>query len=245
MSLNSMSLGTLVGKQYLFKWKAYAGVFNSMVALQLLAIVFSAGGIGQTGTSTGSVTIDLYYYSVDNVVGFTMVWAFFKSILITTKSYRNDDYLFVTNRLSSNLANILFVFSASVVAGITAILSGYVIQMIQYVQGNTFLTEANSLTLGEWFTGAFATILYILFIGALGYLIGSVVQLHRTLVIIIPVALLGFLFVYDFNEPGMISMFKFYFKENIFWLFAMKILGTVLLLFAASMLVSNRLEVRK
>ncbi|RIU91955.1 hypothetical protein [Oceanobacillus picturae] len=245
MSLNNMSLGTLVGKQYLFKWKAFAGVFNSMIALQLLAIVFTWGGTGQHGTSMGNVSISMNFYSTDGAIGLTLVWAFFSSILITTKSYRNDDYLFITNRLSSNLANMAFLLAASVVAGLTAICSQYLIQMIQYVRGNTLLTEALPLTLGEWVSGAVATILYVLFIAAIGYLIGCVVQLHRTLVVIIPVALIGFLFIYDFDEPGFISLFEFYFQENNFWLFSVKILATVLLLFAASILVSNRQEVRK
>ncbi len=240
-----MSLGRLVGEQYLFKWKAFAGVFNSMVALQLLAIVFTWGGTGMHGTSMGNVSLWMNYYSTDGVIGLTLVWVFFTSILITTKSYRNDDYLFITNRLSSNLANMAFLLSASTVAGLTAVFSQYLIQMIQYLRGNTFLTEALPLTTGEWLSGTAATILYVLFIGTIGYFIGNVVQLHRMLIIIVPVGLLGFLFIYDFNEPGFVSLYEFYFRETAFGLFAVKIIGTVFLLFLANILVSNRQEVRK
>lgn len=245
MSLNNPSLSKLVGKQWLFKWKGFAGVFNSMVALQLLAIVFTWGGTGQSGTSMGNVSLSMSFYSTDTVVALTMGWAFFSAILITTKAYRNDDFLFVTNRLSSNLANMLFLVSASVVAGLTAIISQYAIQMIQYVQGHTFISSTAPLALGEWLTGASATILYVLFFGAIGYLIGCITQMHRTLVVIVPVVLIGLLFIFSSFVPDVFSFFRFYFQEHTFWLFTIKMVGTILFLFVASILVSNRQEVQK
>ena len=103
MSLSRTSLMEVVKRQYLFKLKSFIQVFMTLVVLQLLAMLFSFNGVGMMGSSNGSVEMDIQYYSADIVVVFTMLWAFITAILITTKAYRNDDFAFVTNRLSSNL----------------------------------------------------------------------------------------------------------------------------------------------
>ena len=135
MSLSRASLMEVVKKQYLFKLKSFIQVFMTLVVLQLLAMLFSFNGVGMMGSSNASVEMDIQYYSADIVVVFTMLWAFITAILITTKAYRNDDFAFVTNRLSSNLSNMLFLLTASILGGILAILSSYLMKVMMYLLG--------------------------------------------------------------------------------------------------------------
>lgn len=53
-------------------------------------------------------------------------------ILITTKAVRYDDFTFVSNRLSSNLANILFLLTASAIGGAAAVTAGFLLKIIAF-----------------------------------------------------------------------------------------------------------------
>lgn len=132
MSLSKANLMDVVKRQYVFKLKSYIQVFMTLVVLQLLAILFSFNGAGMMGSSNASVEVDIQFYSADIVVVFTMLWAFITAILITTKAYRNDDFAFVTNRLSSNLSNMIFLLTASILGATLAILSSYLMKVMMY-----------------------------------------------------------------------------------------------------------------
>ena len=113
MSLtNQLIWQKTVKKQYFFKLKANIDAFSSLVWIQLLAHLFSLGGVASMGMGGTNLSVDVKYYSADLVIGFTMLWAFVTAITITTKPYRNHDFTFVTNRLSSSLSNILFLLTA-------------------------------------------------------------------------------------------------------------------------------------
>lgn len=250
MSLTTISMGSLVKKQYQFKLKSYVGLFNSLMVVQLLAIVFSFVGSGQSGGG-GSYGPDvrISYYSADAVVYFTIMWAFISAILITTKAYREDDFTFVTNRLSGNLSNILLLLSASVIGGVTAVLSGYLIKaLIYYVfDFNQVIGIGSGPSLQEFFIGLVATILTVFLFSSLGYLVGTLIQLHRTFVVVLPVVFFGLLIIAG-KMTGVYSLFsisEFYFQESSFWLFFFKIIITATLLFSGAALMSNRWEVRR
>ncbi len=130
MSYITVNLTNVILNQYRFKLKAYLGTLTTLIFVQLIAILLSLGGVGGSGAGNGSISININDYSGDMVTSFTVFWAFITGILITTKSYDEVGYTFVTNRLSNNLANILFLFTASIFAGITAILSRYVLMLV-------------------------------------------------------------------------------------------------------------------
>ncbi|PWA07913.1 hypothetical protein DCC39_15835 [Pueribacillus theae] len=249
MSFVKPSLLTNVRKQYLFKLKAYYSVFTTLIVVQLLAILFSFGGVSMTGGGSNSIQVYISYYSADIVVIFTILWAFITSILITTKAYRNDDFMFVANRVSSNLSNILFLLTASLVGGITAMLSRYVLQVIMYYASDvrfvkpSFFFEAPT----ELLIGIGAASLYILFFSGIGYAIGSVVQLNRAFAFILPTVFIGFYILGMNSANGKYgrAVYHFIFTETSFLIFFIKMLLLTLLCFAFSIVVSNRLEVRK
>ena len=130
MSLKTINLAETVKKQFVFKLKANIDVFSSLVGIQLLAILFSLGGVASMGMGGANLSVDVKYYSADLVIVFTMLWSFVTAITITTKPYRNHDFTFVSNRLSSSLSNILFLLTASFIGSITALLSGNLVKLL-------------------------------------------------------------------------------------------------------------------
>ncbi|WP_251548838.1 hypothetical protein [Neobacillus muris] len=248
MSLTKMSMIVVIKKQYAFKLQAYSQVFLSLIFLQMIAVLFSLGGVASMGSSDGMVEVQLSYYSADMVLVFTMLWGIISAVLITTKAYRNDDYLFITNRLTSNLSNLLFLLTASFIGGITAILSSYLLKIVV----NLFVSEYFFSNPNGWpgaletLLGIFSAFLYIFLFCMLGYLAGTLVQFHKSLTALLPAAILGVLFldVADGKAGVFADIFTFYHSESSVFLFFLKIMATAGLLFLASAGLSNRLEVR-
>ncbi len=248
MSLTKVSLIDIVKKQYVYKLKAYSQVFISLIFIQILAVFFSLNGVGSMGTSSGSIQIYVKYFSADFVVGFTMLWGFITAIVITTKAYRNDDFIFVTNRVSSNLSNTVFLLIASVIGGITAMLSTYLINVIVYYFISDFALKSTTLwdMPIEFLNGIFSTILYVFLFCALGYLVGTLVQINKVFAVLLPAAFFGGL-IFDglSGKTGVITkVFEFYFTEPSLALFIVKIIMSAGLLFIGAFALSNKREVR-
>lgn len=244
------SLSNVVFKQYNYKLKAYYSVFSTLIIIQLLALLFSLGSVGMSSTGFSNATVTVSIYSADIVVVFTFLWAFIIAILMTTKAYRNDDFTFITNRLSHNLANFLFIVTASMIGGITAILSRYVLQVVKYYSSSLHFTKSNInfSELLQFLIGISATSLYVLLFSALGYLIGTIVQRNKLFAFLIPTAFIG-LYILGITQPDnapirlIQTMFQFVFFETSFPLFLLKVFGLTALMFASSIALSNRLEV--
>lgn len=250
MSLTDPSLAAVVRKQIQFKMKSCIGMFSTLVILQLLALLFSLGGSGMLGGSRSMISYEINYYSIDILVVFTILWAFINAILIKTKAYREDDFAFVTNRMSSNLSNIVFLFIGSIVGGITATLSGYLLRIAIYFlfdDNQQVIYSSTGYNLMELLVGTIAMILLIFLFSSLGYIIGTLVHLHKAFTYIVPVVILGFIFLVEVSTEFHVLMEigKFYFGEDSFWLFGGKAIITLALFFAGSMMISNRLEVRQ
>src|SRR5690606_25424703 len=189
MSLIELSLSDVVKKQYKFKLRAFFGSFSSLALMQLMGLIFSLGGSGGMGYSgSDGISVSVTYYSAETIIIFTFLWAFITSILITTRSSRYDDFSFVSNRLSSNLANMLFLVSVSIIGGVSAIFSGYLLKVITYFTSDVQY-GINSGLFGapkEFFLSISATILYILLFSAFGYLVGMIVQVNKIFIVLLP-----------------------------------------------------------
>jgi hypothetical protein len=249
MSLSRASLMDVVKKQYAYKLKSYIQVFMSLVVLQLIAVLFSFNGVGMMGSSSASIEVDIHYFSADIVVIFTMLWAFITAILITTKAYRNDDFAFVTNRVSSNLSNMLFLITASMIGGLTAILTTHLMKIVMYFFKEQQLLDGTSAMAvpEEILAGIVTTIFYVLLFSALGYFVGTLVQLNRIFVVLLPALVFGSLFLGAVSGNAVLteSTVKFFFTETSLSLFIVKIIVTASLLFSSAFVLSNRMEVRQ
>ncbi|MBS4210144.1 hypothetical protein [Bacillus sp. FJAT-50079] len=246
MSFIEMSLTNVVKRQFRFKLKAYSGMFGTLVIMQLIGLVFSLLGPYQySGYGLTSATnVSFHYYSTDVVILFTMLWAFISALLITTKATRYDDFAFITNRMSSLLANILFLFAAGAVGGISAILCSYIVKIFYYFTGNI---EFMSSSPGQIFIGFVAATLYVFLFSAFGYLIGAFIQMSKLFIIIFPALFIGMIAVGVplGQEEKITAIYHFFASESSLLLFALKIIIVSGLCFVCSAAILNRMEVRK
>lgn len=246
MSLKTTNLIETVKNQYFFKLKANIDSFSSLVGIQILAILFSLGGVGSSGMGGAEISVNVKHYSSDMIFVFTLIWSFITAVTITTRPYRNHDFSFVSNRLSSSLSNILFLGTASLLGGVTCILSGNLVEII----ANVFLNQqVYSLTGGasHIIFGIMITFFYLFLFSAIGYLVGTLVQVSKLFVIVLPVLFIGLLFLEasTSREPFLSNLFQFFAMEPNISLFIVKMVLTSVALFTVSLSILNRLEVRR
>ncbi len=247
MFLTNVNKWEIIKKQYQYKLRAYIGVFTTLLVLQVLAILFSLGGVGSHGTSTDGIQITVQFFSADVVIFFTMIGVFILSILMTTKAYRNDDFSFVTNRLTNNLSNGLLLITISVAGGVTAMFSGFVIKSLMYFLKGAPIIYNGFFHLNEFLIGLVSTSLYLLLLSAIGYFIGTLIQINKFIAILLAAVVFSSLFFNINLGFGSIlgAGITFYTAESSVFLFSIKIILTVAIFFVASTLMSNQLEVRK
>ncbi len=249
MSLSTINTAKVVKQQYRLKLKSNIDAFSSLVWIQLLAILFSLGGVASQGTHSEGMSISIKYFSADMVIAFTMIWGLVTAITITTKPYRYYDFSFVTNRVTSSLSNIIYLITASLIGGVTAMLAkglliiiGYFFLGFQLLDGQSQFLDAR-----DFVVGLIACVLYIFFISSIGYLIGTLVQVSRLFILVVPVLFVGSLFLDGMlgREPLMMKTLQFYFTEPSLLVFTIKVVISSALLFATAISILNRMEVRK
>lgn len=248
MYLNEPKLGDIVKRQFRFKLNAHAAAFSTYVLLQIgaLFLAFSGGQHSFFYDSNSIVTVVGLGNNIN--VGLSMAWAFFLGIMLTTAVRRNESFSFVTTRLSNQLANFLFMLTASFYAGIIAVLCGPVLkllgilrygEMVIYTQG---IIEAPI----DFFMRIITAIAYILLLFLIGYTISSLIQLNKLFIGVFTALWIAFSTVsssWD-GTQYMTAIINFFGNEHFLPFFLLKISGTVLGLFAISAIITNRLEVR-
>lgn len=248
MYLTEVKFADVVMNQFKYKVKAYIGIFSSLLIVQVIGLLMSLNGSSSLGTSGNAFSLSLNNYTGNIVIIFTMLWGFISAITITTKAYRNDDFTFISNRLSSNLANIFFLILASLIGGITALLSGYLLKVIMFFfvdEGFVILTNIN---ITDIILGIFVTSLYMILLSSFGYFIGIVVQLSKWFKVLLPILFFSYLFLTANTSEEttlIVEIGEFYFNEDSLFIFFLKILITSILLFCFSIGLSNRMEVRQ
>lgn len=246
MYLTNASSSAIVKRQYLFKLRAFIGAFIALMLVQWAALGFSIlSGSGMTGTSSGDLSIKVTYFNGNLLITFTLLWAFTTGITLTTKQTRYGDFAFVTNRLTSHLSSIAFLFTASVIAGVTTMLASNLLRVgiTFFSDANIFLNQSFSISFLELIIGIVATTMYVILIASIGYIIGMLVQLSKLFVIIIPSLFIAL--TMGSANPSMEYIVAFYSKETSLFLFALKVLITISILFAGAIFISNRMEVRR
>lgn len=247
MSLIETSLSEVVWKQFAFKRRSFFTTFGTLVVLQVLAIFFSSGGSGSSGFHGRDLSVELTFYSGDIVVIFTVLWVFFIAIYATSKAARYDDYAFVGNRLSSHLANVLFLLTASLIGGLSATLCGYIVRIIVYFSDDLTMGEGLFQLPFDFLLSIGAISLYGFLFAAFGYVFGVIIQFHRSFIFLLPAICVGVMIATVSNGYGeeMKAVFDFIIMETHFWLFLLKVLLVSGVFFGLAMLLSNKLEVRK
>lgn len=243
MSLIEVSLRSITFKQYVYKLKGYSNLFYGLLIAQILGLFFSVQGVRSSGFGSEDLFVSVKGYTADIVIVFSLFWIMVTGFTLANKSYKNTEFSLVANRLSSNLSNIGFLLTCSIFVGITASLSGVLFRVIGYFgfERTQIQLEGFILAPGDLFLGIFVTMLYLALFSSIGYIGGVLVELNKSFVIIIPVLVIGFSRVYG-EYLGKILR-NFY--ESTLLIFILKILILTIVLFGISILLSNRMEVRK
>lgn len=248
MFLTKVSLWDVVEKQLRFKVKSYRGTFTSLMVLQIIGLLFSVGGEGGFSGGSDNFSYAMTDYSSNILFALMMMWSFISAIVITTKAYRFDDYTFVANRMSSHIANIFFICLSSIIGGITFLLASQSIKLVSLFIQDSEIILTQPPTILQLTSGTAATIFYLFLFAAIGYLVGTLVQKSRLFVIILPAGFIGLLFLNVFlagESDVVVDVGQFFGRETSFLLFAVKVLVVSALAFAASLWMSNRMEVRQ
>ncbi|MFN7250491.1 MAG: hypothetical protein ACK4M9_06805 [Anaerobacillus sp.] len=248
MFLTNADLAEVTKKQYFYKIRAHYGIFSSLLLTQLVALAFSFMGTGQMGAGNEQVTVYVTYYTGNIIIAFTMVWAFISGFSLNSKLVRDGDFSFVTNRLTSNLSNLAFLLTATVIGGVTAMLASSLLKTINYfIRGESIVAQSYAVPLSQMFLGVIAAVLYVTLLGAVGYTVAILTQLNKLFVVLLPILFVGLLFVEGrTNGEGLLAaVFKFFLSETSLFVFAVKVLTVVGVLSYAAIIMSDKVEVRK
>ncbi|WP_342567154.1 hypothetical protein MKY09_16715 [Psychrobacillus sp. FSL K6-4046] len=241
MFLSNVSLASVIRTQVKFKLQAYIGAVLSLIFIQLLGLLLTSN-TGMIGTSSIGTEITINTYTLDGVLFFVAAWAVFIGNLITTKAYRYDDFTFVSTRLSNNIANIVVLMIVSAVAAVTTFLCTYLLRLYQVLFSNVEFIDGPGILDEPMETIETLLLLFILIwmFTSFGYLIGSLVQKHKALILIFPIVLVGIVM----SSIGLNIIEFFFIVEGNLWVFMLKIFGLSVIFFLISVAVSNRWEVR-
>lgn len=241
MSLREVNIPSLVNKQVLFKLKAQAGIYVGLMSLQLIALLFSFNGFGQSSTSSSAVRIVEKVYTGDLFVVFSIIWILFSAYFLSQKASLNYDFIFVSNRLVFHLSNIIVLFILGLIGSLCSLFMGLLLRVIfRFTVDNIAQTTGYFiLTPHDLLLLFIVTFLYILLIGSVGYLFGTLVQLFKPALFLVPALVIGFI------RFGGYRVIEFFVTEHSLFLFSSKVIVTALILYLIAMILSNRMEVRK
>lgn len=244
MSLTEPSPLSIIKVQYLFKLKSYTSMFINLIAVQVLGILLSFGGVSSIQSST---------YKVDHITGdliiiLTFIWLVTLGILTARESF-DLDFSFVTTRLTSNLSNILFLITSSIMAGVSATLCGLFLRTIMFINNTNVLVT--SFEPYQLLISVAAVSLYAVLISSFGYFLGMVIRKKRILIVLLPIIAVVLLFFepgtfyQNISHQGIItSSITFFTQENSFTIFVAKSLSVSILFYLGVITFSSRMEVK-
>lgn len=240
MSSANNVLVKIACRQYLYKLKAFS--FLGLIVTQVVALLFSYGGVGMSGMGTNQLSLTVRNYSSDFVIIFTMFWAFIMAISYTKKHAKSIDFTLISSRLSSSLSDLSVFITISVLGALTSTLSGMFLRLFFYFTADhgSIINSSFKLPFSAWLQSFLAVTLYLLLVCSAGYLFGMLMEVNKIFGFIIPVLLFGLLRA---QNEIFLNMIQF-FNESSLLIFAGKTFLATAVLWSLSMLLFNRMEVR-
>jgi hypothetical protein len=237
MHLTEVKYLEVIRKQYLYKMQSFSGSLLSLMIVQFIAFLISLGGTSNFSSGSNLYSITFSSYSSNLILAFTMIWALVTAINITTKTYRNEDFIFVTNRRTSQFANIAFLITASFLGSITAVMVGTLLKVIVQLNNPSEQVITHASSLQHISINLFGTFLYLLLLMAVGYFLGSLYQNKKMLLVFLPLGLFTIFIV----QSNIVTFFIF---ENSFLLFSIKTISFITILLVIAFFVTKEIEVR-
>lgn len=234
MYSNNVSLMRNIVEQVKWKLDIYRGMLISFIVVQLfISIIGSQTGMSSRGFN--NLVIEQYFYSLDGVLALSIVTAFSTCLVMPTKRLQMENLSIPTTRLTANISTILFICVMMFIATLTAIASYAITQFVQVLVYDLDVISATLLPSGTTF---FMLYLTLLFAAAIGYFIGTLWSMSRVLTvsILVVVGLAIFLMGIPVNA--------WFFSSSIN-LYMLKALLISMMLYAATLFINNRQEVRR
>lgn len=246
MSLIEANYHEVIKRQYIFKLRTHFDLLYLIIISQMVGILLSFMAIGSSSSSFLSVN----YYNSSIVIVLTLISMFVVSLNLATDNYRNMDFAFVTNRFTSNMSNILILISLALITALTATLSGALTRIALYfmVGPEKIALDGFVLTPIKLCMDFLTVMLISMLISSIGYLFGCLAQKNKAFILMLPVFLVGLIFILRTNGVGLNfikNMFEFYFSEKSIFIYAIKLILTSIVFFAFSTLLTDKIEVRK
>ncbi|WP_153061581.1 hypothetical protein [Metasolibacillus fluoroglycofenilyticus] len=234
MYFSNVSLIRNIGAQVKWRLETYSNVVMIFVLIQLFISVV-AGNSGMSGSGMNNLMIKEYFYSLDGLLGISMMTAFTICAIFASERIQKDNLAVPTTRLATNISVILFICIVLFIATVTAIMTNNIVQFVKVLFLNTNIAGVTLVpNISTFFVFYFA----LLCASAVGYFISTLFNLSKVLTVIS-----GLLFIY----------YSPYFLEDVFgWLvgdnYGVLILNAFVIasvLYALAMLINSRQEVRR
>ena len=193
MSLNDVSMMQNVKKQVWWKLSSYSSVFMTIIAVQIMASLLFLNGTGQMMSGNDELRVEISSYSLDSILMFSMVTVFIISSMLASKHMVKENFSIVTTRLTASLSTIVAQLIICFITTCTALSSFYIFAFIMRLRKSEepFLiqtaVEVKTLLL-------FFSLLVVL--SAVGFFVGSFLQMNRWVISIIGVGVVIALFIY-------------------------------------------------
>lgn len=244
MYLTEPKLFDIVKKQFFLKLNSSGAAFTTLIILQIITSFPSFSGNHYYSDFSEFPSIEFIKTTNDGPVGATIFWALFLGVMLTSSARQNESFTFVTNRLSHHLSNLGFMLTAAVIGGFTVVLTGSAIKLLTFLRYSEVLVNSPGLlaSSGDFMLRTATAIGYIALFFLIGYTIGSLLQQK---VWFIPIIVIGWVsFIFGFQVLSLENTATFFANEQSIAFFLLKISGVIIALFAFSVTITNRLEVR-
>ncbi|MGE7838428.1 hypothetical protein [Viridibacillus arvi] len=209
MSLTNKTFAETLQVQVKFKLHAYLGMIVYLIMVQIVGILMSL--MGPTGMSSVSSFIDINaeMYTPTVLIFLSNLWAFYVGLLMTRHDQRADIMPFVSTRIMSSIGDVVVLVALAVYAGITAMLSNYVVRIVILLKSNKhMLSDENMFSAPEVFIeNLVAFIFFILCFAAVGYFLGMIAQKSKKVLFIIVAVFFSMLFT-SFGQEILLGTIK-------------------------------------
>jgi len=244
MYLTEPNFKRIFWNQYVFKMKALSGVFISLILVQLFAFLLSLDGTGGYSADYGNFVISVKFFSGDLISVLTLWWAVIAGFGLTLRSYRETDFLLVTNRATGHLSMIALLLTASLYAGITTPLLGFFLRLVVYWRNMNVVIGEVAPPLDQLLMSLPVTACYAALFSCLGYAAGMLFHYDKGLLGILIGGYIALLSIPSTNG-FILNVHRFYNAESSVLLFIAKVVLTVCLVYAFIIILTNRMEVRQ
>lgn len=246
MSFITRSEWEIAKKQCKYKLKSSSLLFIAVIVAQVVSLLLSFNAMTMYMTNGTSLSLSISTISSNMVIFFTLLVIFFLTFSLTSIEWKNIDFTFVSNRLTSHISNIWLLLTLCLFGAVTSVVCGVLLRVVSYFQvGPTSIANSNFLvSFGGWLMLLVVTFLYLLFTSSISYFFGTLMQYHKLLAVVVAVGVVG-MFLSEARTSGQVRVINFFITETSLFMFALKVIVSVLFLLGISLFITNRVEVRK